>query len=186
MSSTEHFARQQNAGVSAVKRDSDSPSPNPVGTAKLGKVSRRDRDVLRKYAQALAVPHLQSPPGNLREALISSPTWPTWTPYTGRCPRHQVNGADAMTLAPETRGFPRSGASSPSWARRSARWAVFGAVAANVYRSAPRTTLDVDFLASISAQDMRLAAQDAESEGWAMFRVGLGRQAVARLVTELS
>ncbi len=147
ISLTAHFARQQSAGVSVVKHDSDAPPPNPVGTAKLGRVSRRDRDVLRKYAQALAVPHLQSPPGNLREALEAmrrieqqrgidprayADKWPDLESHVAyldavhrKMSEAPINGTDAATPAPENPWISALRGIRSLLARCSARWAVF-------------------------------------------------------------
>ena len=47
-----------------------------------------------------------------------------------------------------------------------AEWAVFGAVAANVYRNSARTTQDLDLLVSLDAQGMARLAEAAEAAGW--------------------
>ena len=45
-------------------------------------------------------------------------------------------------------------------------WAVLGAVAANVYRGAARTTFDVDLLVTVDHTSMAALAESAEMEGW--------------------
>ena len=45
-------------------------------------------------------------------------------------------------------------------------WAVLGAVAANVYRAAARTTFDVDLLVTVDHAGMDVIAESAEREGW--------------------
>ena len=45
-------------------------------------------------------------------------------------------------------------------------WAVLGALAANVYRAAPRTTFDVDLLVAVGHAGMNAVAESAEREGW--------------------
>ena len=51
-------------------------------------------------------------------------------------------------------------------AEEQADWAVFGAVAANVYRNSARTTQDLDLLVSLDAQGMARLAEAAEAAGW--------------------
>ena len=50
--------------------------------------------------------------------------------------------------------------------RHNVKWAVFGAVAANVYRAEARTTFDVDLLVSLSREGMGYVAEAAEEAGW--------------------
>ena len=45
-------------------------------------------------------------------------------------------------------------------------WAVLGAVAANVYRAAARTTFDLDLLVTVDHAGMGAIAASAEREGW--------------------
>ncbi len=45
-------------------------------------------------------------------------------------------------------------------------WAVLGALAANVYRAAARTTFDVDLLVAVGHAGMGAIAESAEREGW--------------------
>ena len=45
-------------------------------------------------------------------------------------------------------------------------WAVLGALAANVYRAAARTTFDVDLLVTVDNAGMDVIAEAAKSEGW--------------------
>ena len=45
-------------------------------------------------------------------------------------------------------------------------WAVFGAVAANVYRAEARATYDVDILLSLGRADMGEVAEAARAAGW--------------------
>lgn len=45
-------------------------------------------------------------------------------------------------------------------------WAVLGAVAANVYRGAARTTFDVDLLVSVDHSSIAAIAESAELAGW--------------------
>ena len=47
-------------------------------------------------------------------------------------------------------------------------WAVFGAIAANVYRDEVRTTLDVDLLVSLNPEGMQKVAEAAEAAGWSV------------------
>ena len=47
-------------------------------------------------------------------------------------------------------------------------WAVLGAVAANVYRAAARTTFDVDLLVSLDQAGMDALAASAKREGWSV------------------
>lgn len=50
--------------------------------------------------------------------------------------------------------------------REGCDWAVFGGVAANVYRTAARTTSDVDLLVSLTSSSMGRLAEAAQAEGW--------------------
>ena len=51
-------------------------------------------------------------------------------------------------------------------ARLGVEWAVFGAVAANVYRAEARATYDVDILLSLGRADMGGVAEAARAAGW--------------------
>ena len=50
--------------------------------------------------------------------------------------------------------------------RHGVEWAVFGAVAANVYRTEARTTFDVDILLSLGSADMHRVAEAVQAAGW--------------------
>ena len=52
--------------------------------------------------------------------------------------------------------------------RHDVKWAVFGAAAANVYRTEARTTFDVGLLVSLSPEVMGHVAEAAEAAGWAV------------------
>lgn len=47
-----------------------------------------------------------------------------------------------------------------------AQWAIFGAVAANLYRAEPRSTFDIDILITISNQDLCQIKNAAFERGW--------------------
>lgn len=53
-------------------------------------------------------------------------------------------------------------------ARLGVEWAVFGAVAANVYRAEARATYDVDILLSLGRADMAGVAEAAQVAGWSV------------------
>lgn len=52
--------------------------------------------------------------------------------------------------------------------QQGAEWAVFGSVAANLYRPATRTTHDVDLLVSLPPEGLRRLANDATNSGWSV------------------
>ena len=70
-------------------------------------------------------------------------------------------------------------------------WAVLGAVAANVYRAAARTTFDVDLLVTVDHAGMSAIAESAEREGWeirhlhsegSLLRIAHGEHGAADLI----
>ena len=51
-------------------------------------------------------------------------------------------------------------------AQHGVEWAVFGAVAANLYRAEARATYDVDILLSLGRADLAEVAEAAQAAGW--------------------
>lgn len=68
--------------------------------------------------------------------------------------------------APVSRVLATLGAVAKLLGTHDVDWAVLGAVAANVYRAAPRTTFDVDLLVTVDHAGMAAIAGAAERDGW--------------------